>query len=353
MRPPRILVCNAQVPFARGGAETLVEALAGELARRGFTVDTVALPFAWNPRSQIFQSALAWRLVDVSQVGGEPVDLVIATRFPSYLVRHPNKVVWLIHQFRQVYELLGTPYSDFGPDSEDREAVEMVRSMDRRGLGEARRIFTISRNTADRLRRFLGIDGEALYHPSPLSERLRRQGGERGPGDYVLAVGRLDALKRFDLLVEALAATREPVRVVFAGDGAERAALAELAAARQVADRVEWAGRVDDDLLAELYGGALGIFYAPFDEDYGYVTLEAFSASRPVITTPDAGGVLEFVDDGETGLVAEKPTAGALARQLDRLYRDRELARRLGAAGRGRVEGIDWQEVIDRLTATL
>lgn len=353
MRSPRILVCNSQVPFARGGAETHVAALARELDRRGITVDTVNLPFAWNPRAQIFQSALAWRLIDVSQVGGEPVDLVIATRFPSYLVRHPNKVVWLIHQFRQVYELLGTPYSDFGPDPEDREAVEMVRGMDARALGEARRIFTNSRNTADRLRRFLGIEGEPLYHPSPLSERLRAQEVDGEPGDYVLAVGRLDAMKRFDLLVEALAAAQSPLRAVVVGDGPERAALAELAESRRVGERIEWVGRVSDDRLATLYGAALAVFYAPFDEDYGYVTVEAFAASRPVVTTPDSGGVLEFVEDGETGLVAEKATAGALARQLDRLYRDRELGRRLGAAGRRRVAGIDWERVIDRLTSTL
>jgi glycosyltransferase involved in cell wall biosynthesis len=169
----------------------------------------------------------------------------------------------------------------------------------------------------------------------------------------VLAAGRLDAMKRFHLLVEALAATRQPLRAVIAGEGPEREALEELARRRGVAARVELVGRVGDQRLAELYRGALAVFYAPFDEDYGYVTVEAFTAARPVVTTADAGGVLEFVADGENGLIAAVPTAAEVARQLDRLYEDRGLARRLGAAGRQRVAGIGWDQVIERLTATL
>ena len=158
----RICICATQVPFSRGGAELLVESLRDQLLARDFEVEVVSVPFAWQPRRQILKSALAWRLLDLTEVAGRRIDLVIGTRFPSYMVQHPNKVVWLIHQFRQVYELMGTRYSDFADLPEDQEVVSMIRTMDRRCLSEARRLCTISQNTADRLQRFLGLEGEVL-----------------------------------------------------------------------------------------------------------------------------------------------------------------------------------------------
>ncbi len=92
----RIAICAAQIPFVRGGAEVLYESLRDELVRRGHQAEIVSLPFNWSTRLNIVQSALAWRLVDLTSAAGAPIDLVIATRFPSYLVRHPRKVVWLI-----------------------------------------------------------------------------------------------------------------------------------------------------------------------------------------------------------------------------------------------------------------
>ena len=116
----------------------LVESLRDELKLRGFEVSVVTLPFAWSSRVQILKSTLAWRMVDLTEAGGKKIDRVIATRFPSYAVKHPDKVVWLVHQMRQVYDLLGTPYSDFTESPRDRKVIEMVRAMDRRTLSEAR-----------------------------------------------------------------------------------------------------------------------------------------------------------------------------------------------------------------------
>lgn len=344
----RILICGAQTPFVRGGAENLIDSLAAELTARGHEVDQVRLPFSLASRNRLVESALAWRLLDLTAVEGRPVDRVIATRFPSYLVRHPNKIVWLVHQLRQIYDLKGTRYSDFcDGDPVDRRTVELVRRMDRRTLGEARRLFAISRNTADRLAEHNGLQAEVLYPPPKLTGRIAP-----GPaGDYVLAAGRLDPLKRFDRLVEAMAKVETPVRCRLAGDGPEAGRLAELVRRHGLEQRVELLGFVADDELVRLYAGALAVYYAPFDEDYGYVTVEAFQAAKPVVTAADAGGVLELVEDGVTGLVAEGGSPRAVAACLDRLYRDRETAARLGEAGRRRAEGIGWDRVIEGLLA--
>src|SRR5581483_6976236 len=243
----------------------------------------------------------------------------------------------------------GTGYSDFDPRQErDAAAIAAVHAMDRRGLGEARAVFTISGNVAERLRRHNEISAEVLYPPSQLDGRLRA-----GPsGDAIFTIGRLDAVKRNDLLVRALAHTDTPVRARIAGRGRESESLRELAARLGVGERVDLLGFLPDERVVEEYANALGVFFAPYGEDYGFVTVEAFQAGKPVITTADAGGALEFVRDGENGFVCA-PEPKAVAAALDRLFRDRELAQRLGDAGRERVRSIGWDAVVDQLTAVL
>src|SRR5206468_5717521 len=151
-------------------------------------------------------------------------------------------------------------------------------------------------------------------------------------GAYVLSVGRLELNKRVDMIVGALALTEPAVRLVVAGHGADRRRLDDLVSRLGLADRVTFTGDIDDPQLVDLYANALAVIFPPIDEDYGYVTLEAFLARKPVVTTTDAGGPLEFVDDGTTGIVAE-PAPEPLAAAIARLAADRSLARRLGDAG--------------------
>lgn len=347
--PPRIAIASSQVPFSRGGAELLVSSLADRLAGRGFEVDVLSVPFSWHNREQILSSALAWRILDLTESDGRPIDLVIGTKYPSYVVRHPNKVVWLVHQFRQAYELQGTRFSDFGALAEDSEVVERIRAMDRRTLGEARRVFTISQNTANRLESFLGLTGEALYPPPALGERLQTGRFD----DYVLSVGRLNPMKRTGLLVEAIAACRQGVRGVIVGSGPEERELRRKIEDLGVGERIELIGSASDDQLVDLYRNALAVYYAPYDEDYGYVTIEAMKSGKPVITMEDSGGVLEFVRDGVNGSIVAANSQRAVARQIDEWARRPEVAEELGREGLRTVEEVTWERVLDRLTETL
>jgi glycosyltransferase involved in cell wall biosynthesis len=344
MKPKRILICATQVPFVRGGAELLVEGLRDALLERGHTVDVVSLPFAWQPHELIGRAALAWRLLDLAAVNDQPVDQVICTKFPSYAVRHTRKVVWLVHQHRQAYDWYGTPFSDFANRPEDRAARDLLLRIDRRMLGEASRLFTISRNVGARLKRFNGLDSAALYPPSRYAARLRA-----GPyGDYILSDARLDAAKRLDLLLRALARTKTPVRCVLISTGPERARLERLAADLGLGTRAQFRGFVPDEELIELYANARAVYYAPFDEDYGFTTVQALAAARPMITTDDAGGVLEFVEDGANGFVTA-PEPDAIGARIDALAAGAEMAARLGAAGPARVAGISWERVAEAL----
>ncbi len=338
----RILVCNAQVPFASGGAERHAAGLVRELSAAGHEAELVRLPFKWYPRPEILSSAMAWRLLDVSEADGKPVDLVIPMKFPSYMVRHPNKVVWLIHQFRQVYDRFGTNGSDFTASPADTRWRELILEADRTGLGEARKIFTNSRNTAERLRRFNGLVGEALYHPPPLAGRYR---SDQSAG-FALAAGRLDPWKRVDLAIAAAAAGR--FRLVVAGSGPDEARLRELA--RRSGAAVSFRGAVTDEELLDLYAAAGVVLFTPADEDYGYIALEALLSRKPVVTCDDSGGPLEFVTDGETGRVTT-PDGAALGAAAAELLADRSLSRRLGDAGFERVRGITWTAAVAALVA--
>jgi glycosyltransferase involved in cell wall biosynthesis len=344
MTSKRILICTAQVPFVRGGAEYLVEGLRDALSERGHTVDVVALPYQWAPVERIPESALAWRMLDVGEVNGAPVDLVICTKFPSYMIRHPRKVVWLVHQHRQAYDWYGTALSDFANIPSHRQVRDAIFRMDRRGLGECRARYTISRNVSARLKRFNGIESEALYPPSRYAPRLWA-----GPyGDYILSSSRLDRAKRIDLLLEAVARAGVGARLLIAGAGPDRERLEAVAARLGLGERARFLGFVSDDELVELYAGARAVYYAPIDEDYGFSTVEAFGAARPVVTTDDAGGVLEFVEDGVSGLVCP-PDPAAIARAFDTLLAGPALAERLGRAGQRRVAGIGWEQVVTAL----
>jgi glycosyltransferase involved in cell wall biosynthesis len=259
---------------------------------------------------------------------------VISTKFPSYVVRHPNKVVWLVHQFRQAYELDRTALGQFGESPEERAIRRKVQQLDTLALGEARKVFATSRNVADRLARSTGIAAEVMPHPpQELSYRCDEY------GDFVLSVGRLDRAKRIDLLIEA--AKSSGTKVVIAGDGPDRGRLESLANGT-----VRFAGRVSEEELADLYARCLAVFYAPVDEDFGMVPYEAFLAEKPVVTTTDAGGPLEVVSDRVTGLVTE-PRAEALAGAFRALNAGDAAA--WGRAGKELAERVTWDATIDKL----
>jgi glycosyltransferase involved in cell wall biosynthesis len=344
-----ILVCAVQTPFITGGAEILASDLRLQLERRGFRVDTVEVPFKWYPVSELVRQTLVWRLFDLRESNGTPIDLVIATKHPSYVVPHPHKVTWLFHQHRQVYELYGTEYSALQDTPKDRQIRAAIQTIDTQALAECRALFSISQNVANRLERYNGLHAEALY-PPPKHVGLYRNDGY---GDYLLFVGRLDRMKRLDLAIDAFAHVRSAARLKIAGTGPVEPELREQIAKLGIEGRVELLGFVPDADLIPLYAGCRGAYYAPHDEDYGYITVEAFLSQKPVVTTTDSGGPLEFVTEGETGLIAQ-PEPKAIADAVDQLWALPESRlREMGEAGRRRVEGISWDHVIDRLTETL
>lgn len=335
-----VLVCATQVPFMRGGLELMVENLVGAFDAAGHRAEAVLVPAAWD-QGRLLDAALAWRMVPLD------ADVVVAVNFPAYFARHPRKVLWLAHQHRAAYDGIGQPWSDFGLDDASLEAHRQLVDWDTRALGEAMSRFTISEVVARRVERYCGLDATALYQPPPLADRLKpRPAGVAGT--HILCPTRLEANKRPGLFLDALAAMRRSVPGVLAGRGSLAGELAADVDRLGLADRVALPGFVPDAVLVDLFRDAAAVVYAPYDEDYGFVTLQAFLAGVPVVTTDDSGGVLEWVEHEVTGLVTDG-TPEAMGAALDRLVEDRQLAERLGAAGRERVKELRWENVVSTL----
>jgi len=347
----RIVIATVQIPFVSGGAESHAAGLKAALIRAGHEAEIVTVPFNPAVPERIPDQMLACRLMDLTEIHGTKVDRLIGLKFPAYLIPHPNKVVWVLHQHRAAYDLWDYPFEELSASP----GGVMVREAIRRGdqlLTEAKTVFANSRNIANRLGHFCGINATPLYHPPPNADSFF---GSNTTEEYFFFPSRMSASKRQSRVLEALALTREKVKVRFAGvaDSPEYGRrLKQLAAKLGVDSRVEWLGYLTEEEKRESYAKSIAVLFPPVDEDYGYITLEAMLSSKAVITCEDSGGPLEFVSHRKTGLVA-KPTAAKLAEAMDELWTERSAAAKYGRAGRESYEqlGLSWSTVVERLLA--
>ncbi len=319
----------------------MMDKLAEHLRARSYQADVLQIPLAHTPKSEILLNALMWRMLKIQDILARDIDVVITTAFPAYLIRHPNKILWLAHQLRGAYELFDTDYTHFRNDPESHYYRELIHRMDRALIPEHRKVFCQSRNIANRLQKNTGLEGEVLYVPS-----IRENLSHRKYGDYILYVGRFTAGKRVGLMLETARLCPE-LRFVLAGGGEELEQSRESVQEWRLAN-VEILGYVSDEKIADLYAEALAVLYVPIDEDYGLVTLEAFLASKPVITTTDSGGIAELVTHGETGLIAP-PEASQIASCVKQLSRDRSAVAKMGRAAHLLAKRFDWDSCIASL----
>lgn len=343
-----VCICAVQVPFAAGGADVLSTQLNQHLKRRGFQSDILYLAFQWWPKPATLKNALAWRLLELVDMDGKQIDLIIPTKFPSYVVKHPRKVVWLFHQHREIYDLFGTEFSNFTNSKEDLELRDALIRMDKAALKECKKVFTISQNVSNRLKKFNGLDGEPLYPPPKLKDRFRCE----QYGDYILSVGRLDPIKRLDKLIEAFCYLPGRIKCLIAGSGLLHKELERLIEQRHLKDRISLLGFVSEEELIKLYANCLAVYFAPTDEDYGYITVESFLSRKPILTAPDSGGVIEFVRDMDNGIICSLQPE-EIAGKIEFLYRNKKLCQEMGEQGYQQVKDLSWDLVIDKLTAIM
>lgn len=340
----RLLLTANIAPFLHGGADYHIHGLFNALQQHGFAVELIRFPFKFSPLSDIRHLMGYCEGLELNSPNGMSIDRVISLQFPGYGVQHDDHWVWLMHQHRAVYEL-------FEEDSADADLAQLREDIvryDNRVLAQARRVFTNSARVSERLLDYNRIQGEPLHHPPAFIERFRCE--EALP--YVFYPSRLESLKRQWLLIEAARHLRSPVKILLAGDGGQYTRYRDMIREYGLDERVLLMGRISEAEKIACYAHSLAVCFVPYDEDYGYITLEAMLSAKPVITTTDAGGPLAFVQHGRNGSVCE-PDAQALAAAIDEIYYEQKASVAMGCEGRVLYDelGISWSNVVEKLTA--
>lgn len=342
----KITVVNAMAPFVWGGAEELAHHLILNLQRLGHDAELYRMPFAWDPFDQIPTEMGRLKALRLPRA-----DRVISMKFPIYLTEAEHHTTWLIHQYRQAYDLWDSPYCNIPHDTAGRAVRDLIVAHDNAALGSRERLFTISQEISARLEANNGIRADPLR--APLNDPELFTGGPYG--DYILAPGRINASKRQALVVEAMRHAGKDTRLIVAGppeSDEDSAALRKIVEKHDLGDRVKLDLRfLSREELAAYVNGARAVAYLPFQEDsFGYVTMEAFEAGKPVVTVSDAGELLEIVTDQGTGTVVE-PDPRRLGAALSAYTGNAHRARDHGMAGQAlwRSKSINWPENIARL----
>lgn len=343
----KIVLVSSFVPFVQGGARFIVEWLEEKLQEHGHQVEHYYLPFV-DRAEDLLDQTLAFRLMDLT----EACDRVITFRPPSHVIRHPNKVVWFIHHIRVFYDLWESQYRPVNDDAKGRALRQSLIDLDTRCLLEAKKLFTNSQIVSDRLLAFNKLRSQPLYPPIFRPERFSL----RDYGDEIVFICRIEPHKRQHLMIEAMNYVKSGVKLRICG-AASNPAYLKASMARLRPDALEniqiEQGWITEERKAELLSQCLAAAYVPLDEDsYGYPSLEAAHSKKAVITTTDSGGVLELVTNGVNGFVCE-PDPQAVAEAMDRLFEDRQVASRMGAANHDRLAelNIDWTHVVEQLTS--
>jgi glycosyltransferase involved in cell wall biosynthesis len=378
------IVAPSPVPFTIGGMEKLAHDIVDRINEMTpHQAELVKYPSKESDFWEVIDSYRHFWKLDLSHF-----DMVVSTKYPSWMVSHPNHVCYMVHKLRGLYDLYslmglpeevesksphtgrlvdflvrtgGNPDIDlfWGEIEEFRRHKAMVppkdtrfpgplirmivHYMDNYALSKSRisRYCAMSRTVAARKDYFARDTEVCIAYPPPANIIS----GPIEYGNYFFTVSRLDNAKRVALLVEAMRQYRGETRLIIAGTGPEEQRLKNLSAGD---DRIEFRGYCSDRQVSELYANCLGVLYVPYLEDYGYVVPEAFLRKKPVITCTDSGGTTEFIVDGENGLIAG-PDAPSIARAMRELTDSRERAMAMGEKGNERIKGITWDRFIQAL----
>jgi len=343
-----VLVLGVQVPFVKGGARLLQESLVREINNlKDVNAELVVLPFKGYPEKQILNDIIIWRLLDLSESYNLKIDLVVATKFPSYAAEHSNKVLWLVHQHRLFYDLANTVFDCSENSLESNRVRSKVRLLDNQFIKECKKVYTISQNVSDRLKRFNMIESETLYPPSPYASKIEAKDYY---GNKIVYIGRIDPIKRIDLLIRALEFVKGvSITIIGSGNKTYQAELLKLSNDIKVADRCDFLGYLSEQDMINHLSKARAVFYAPFDEDFGYATIEGFLAQKPIITCDDSGEVTTLVLETQSGLISSN-NPKEIAENIKKINSMTcEELKRMALNGYNFAKTIKWESVLEKL----
>jgi len=337
----RILIPSIQVPFISGGSTLMTVGLKDALVRAGHQVEIVTILFKFSSHFYVSDLIDIWKNQDFNNFNGYQIDMVIVLQFPAFYVKHNHKVLWLMHQHRGMYELFPK-----NPTKDDEILREKVTLNDTKELQKYTKRFSMCENVTNRLQKYNNVSSIPVYHPPAYEKNFYCEESY----DYIFYPSRLEELKRQDLLIEAMKYTKTDVCVIIAGDGGQKQNYQNLIVSNKLEKKVKLVGFISQREKETYYARSLGVFFAPYDEDYGYITLEAMLSSKPVITCVDSGGPLEFVENEKTGFVVDSDPK-EIAKKIDWLYLNKNEAKKLGENGLRsyKNKNISWDNVVKKL----
>lgn len=324
----------------------MTKGLRDALVAEGHEVEIVSFPFKFTPESYIENLCAYYEEQDFSNFNGFHIDMVVALQFPAYYVKHEHKIIWLMHQHRAVYEL----FDEKNPSSEIKWLQKSITTRDTAELSKVDTLFSMSKNVSDRLFKYNGIKSTPIYHPPFNSHKFYCE----KPYNYIFYPSRLESLKRQDLLIKAMRLVKTPLKAIIAGEGGQGEKYNRLIKKYNLKDKVRLIGKISEEEKYVLYAHSLGVFFGPFDEDYGYISLEAMLSSKPVITCTDSGGPLEFVENDKNGFIVA-PLPELIAEKLDWLWIKRNDAIDMGRVSLEMYQKkeISWENVVKKLLSSM
>jgi len=337
----KIALLSASAPLSRDACHSVIDALATRLQQNGHKVEMIYIPFENNADSFLDQM-LSFRLINLASI----VDRLITFQPPSYVVPHPNKVVWLTHHAPISCEASGLGNQQLANTTSWHGIMTRLMHADLVGLGEARAVFAGSRAINEKLKSVGQLASEVLYPPVDRPERFRNS----GYGDQIVAIaGGANAREQL-LVVDAMRQVRTPVCLCLCGGEQEFSNEVLEAVARVEPGRIILrSGGLSEELLEN----ALALNYLPSNTTFhDYSVLEAACASKPSIVFADSDWSRDFISDGETGLIVDA-TPQAVAKTFDMLWGDRAAARRLGESAHAEVitSVSGWDAIMAKLLA--
>ncbi|MDW5416965.1 glycosyltransferase family 4 protein [Iodobacter sp. CM08] len=337
-----IMLAANITPFLHGGADYHIQGTADALRNAGCKVEILRLPFTFQPEQSILDLMQWCNKLNLNHPNGYRVDRLISLQFPCYGIEHNHHTAWIMHQHRAVYEL----YSPQNSSPALAQLKDAIIEYDHYALSHCTQRFANSKRVAARLYQYNDLKAQPLYHPPPAYQAFHHA-QDLG---YIFCPSRIETLKRQDLLIKALALAPKSLPIVIAGTGGQADNLMRLCEQLNLTARVKMLGAISEAEKIAYYAHATAVFFAPFDEDYGYITHEAMLSGKPVISCSDSGGPLEFIEHLNTGWIVE-PTPEAIATVLEWISQHRNKVEQMGLAAQQAWPSfkISWNNVLSQL----
>jgi glycosyltransferase involved in cell wall biosynthesis len=305
-----------------------VEGEQGALMRDGYRVERR------GGRYGVFPGA-AWEAIRTGRQPGDAlVEIWNGMPFFSPLWYRGPRLVFLHHVHAEMWGMVLPPrLARLGNTMERRLAPPLYRGS---------RIVTLSESSRREIVEMLRLSPDRISVAPPGVDSRFSPGGERSPTPLVVAVGRLVPVKRFDVLIRALAALRQrmpDLRAAIIGEGYARPQLEALRAELGADSWLELPGRVEDDELVEWYRRAWLVASTSQREGWGMTLTEAAACGTPGVATAIAGHT-DAVLHGESGLLVEG--ADEMQGALGRVLGDEALRHRLGRGALARARWFTW-----------